>query len=128
VRACVKCGGPLPLQSGRGRRRIRCESCAPSRNPTAVRPTLAQLPIGGESLLDATTSELRAAGMETSALGQAALLLARRIEDGQDGGAAVASMVKQWQDTMGRATAGVEPAAVPLADQLKARRDARRNA
>jgi hypothetical protein len=86
------------------------------------------LPTGGESLVDATTTELRSAGTESSALGQAALLLARRIESNQDGGSAMASMVKQWQDTMAKATAGAEPVTVSLTDQLKARRDARRNA
>jgi hypothetical protein len=89
---------------------------------------LAPLPTGGESLVAATEAELARADVTSSALGQAALLLARRIEAGDDSGSAIASLVKQWQDTMGRATAGAEPQAVSLTDQLKARRDARRHA
>lgn len=80
------------------------------------------------SLVESTLVELRAAGVESSALGQAALLLARRVVAEVDSGAAIASLVKQWQDTMSRAVVVAEPAVVPLADQLKARRDARRNA
>ena len=129
AKSCEKCGGPLPIQSGRGRRRIRCESCAPSRNQKPNRvATLLPVPTGGEGLVAATLAELERADMASSAIGQAALALARRIEADQDNGSAMASMVKQWQDTMGRATAGAEPVAVSLTDQLKARRDARRHA
>ena len=127
IRACAKCGGPIPLQAGRGRRRTKCEACSPSRT-APKRLTVMPLPAGGESLVDATIRELQSAGTEATALGQASLLLARRIEAGQDGGSAIASLVKQWQDTMGKATAAAEPVAMSLTDQLKARRDARRNA
>ncbi len=129
ARTCAKCGGPLPIQVGRGRRRIKCEACSPTRKPAARRVTvLADLPATGESLASATAAELDRAGVSSTALGQAALLLARRIDDGQDGGSAIASLVKQWQDTMGRATAGVEPQTVSTLDQLRMRRDARRHA
>lgn len=130
AKSCAQCGAPLPVQIGRGRRRVKCATCSPPRRPAAAkRAPLAVLPIAaGESLVDATLAELRAAGVESSALGQAAMLLARRIESGQDSGSAIAQMVKQWQDTITRATAAAEPVTVSLTDQLKARRDARRNA
>ena len=127
ARTCAKCGALLPVQVGRGRRRTKCVTCSPPRKSTRRAP-VATLPVDGESLVDATVAELERAGVESSALGRAALLLARRIESGQDGGSAVASLVKQWQDTMARATAGAEPQAVSTLDQLRARRDARRHA
>ena len=127
ARTCAKCGALLPIQVGRGRRRTKCVTCSPPRKSTRRAP-VATLPVDGESLVDATVAELERAGVESSALGRAALLLARRIESGQDGGSAVASLVKQWQDTMARATAGAEPQAVSTLDQLRARRDARRHA
>jgi hypothetical protein len=129
AKSCVECGGPLPIQSGRGRRRVRCETCAPSRNQKQPKTfTLMPAPTSGDGLVAATLAELERADMASSSLGQAALVLARRIEADLDNGSAMASMVKQWQDTMGRATAGAEPQAVSLTDQLKARRDARRHA
>jgi hypothetical protein len=128
TRNCMKCGAPLPVQTGRGRRRVKCATCSPPRKSVAKPIALASLPSGGTSMVSATVAELESAGVESSALGQAALLLARRIEAGEDNGSAIASLVKQWQDTMGRATAGAEPQAVSLTDQLKARRDARRHA
>lgn len=127
AKSCAQCGAPLPIQVGRGRRRTKCAACSPPRKP-ARRAPMTALPSGGESLVAATEAELTRADVTSSALGQAALLLARRIEAGQDGGSAIASLVKQWQDTMARATAGAEPEAVSLVDQLKARRDARRGA
>lgn len=128
AKSCALCGVPLPIQVGRGRRRTKCERCSPPRKPSQAARPVAVLPVGGDGLVDATTAELQRAGVADSAHGQAALLLARRIEAGHDGGSAIASLVKQWQDTLARATAGAEPAAVSLVDQLKARRDARRGA
>jgi hypothetical protein len=128
ARTCAKCGATLPIQTGRGRRRVKCATCSPPRKAAPKPVAMAPLPSDGTSMVEATLAELQSAGVESSALGQAALLLARRIEAGDDNGSAIASMVKQWQDTLGRATAGAEPVAVSLADQLKARRDARRHA
>lgn len=128
ARTCAKCGALLPIQVGRGRRRTKCVTCSPPRKSTRRAPVATLPAVDGESLVDATVAELERAGVESSALGRAALLLARRIESGQDGGSAVASLVKQWQDTMARATAGAEPQAVSTLDQLRQRRDARRHA
>ena len=103
AKSCEKCGGPLPVQSGRGRRRVRCESCAPSRNQKPKRTPLAVLPTGGDSLVDATMTELERADVVSSALGQAALLLARGLAG--SGGAVcvagslylVAEVLRLWQ-------------------------------
>lgn len=105
AKACTKCGSPLPVQIGRGRRRIMCESCSPSRNRGQGKPRLTVVG-SGSSLLAAVRSELAAADVSESAAGQAAILLAERIESGSDSGSAVAQMVRQLHDTMARALAG----------------------
>lgn len=107
-KGCAKCGGPMPVQTGRGRRRVKCEKCAPSRTKKASpRPT----PVNeGErrGLLHAVRMELRAARSEDSAAGQAALLLAERVEFGENSGSAVAAMVRQMHESLTLATAGAE--------------------
>lgn len=65
-------------------------------------------------------------GRESTVLGQAALALARRLDAGRDTGTAMASLAKQLQATLDSATEGVTTAADPL-DELRARRDAKRN-
>ena len=123
---CVKCGGPLPVQTGRGRRRKRCENCAPSRvvSPkTTSRPAVPAAPTSG--LLGATRAELARAGQLSSHAGQAALLLAERIEFGENSGSAIAQMVRQLHDTMSRALADQVAEADPL-DELLSRRERRR--
>lgn len=121
---CVKCGGPLPIQIGRGRRRVKCERCAPSRKPSPA-PVRA-LPTVATGLMEATRKELSAAGVEGSMLGQAALLLAGRIEFGGEPGSAVAQMVRQLRDTMAAALATEEPTAVDPVDEIGEARRRRR--
>jgi hypothetical protein len=73
-----------------------------------------------------TLQELVSAGRESTALGQAALLLAYRIERSQmDTGAGVASLVKQHGATLAEALKGATQAKSGL-DELRSRRDAKR--
>lgn len=125
TKSCAKCGGPLPVQTGRGRRRTKCESCSPSRvakPKTTARPTA---PSSADGLLAATRAELDAAGRAGSHAGQAALLLAERVEFGENSGSAVAQMVRQLHDTMTRALADVVAEVDPV-DELRSRRERRR--
>ncbi len=84
------------------------------------------LPVG---IAAATEAELRAAGRLETAKGQAALLLARRLETATaDTGSAVASLARQWQSALEAALAhaGQEASALSRArDELAARRAAR---
>ncbi len=77
----------------------------------------------------ATEAELRAVGRLETAKGQAALLLARRLETATaDTGSAVASLARQWQSALEAALAhaGQEASALSRArDELAARRAAR---
>ena len=128
MRSCAKCGAPLPLQTGRGQRRKMCATCSPSRNrkptKTAPKPTVKPQTVQ-RSIVSVTTAELTEAGMLDSHQGQAALLLAHRLESGEDTGAAMAQMVRQLQLTMASALASVEPDEVDPVDELKARRESR---
>lgn len=73
----------------------------------------------------ATRTHLTGAGRMETPLGQAALVLAGRIDACRDTGSALASLTKEWRQTMAAATAGVKQADNPL-DELRARREARR--
>lgn len=119
ARLCAKCGGPLPVQTGRGRRRIKCETCSPSR----VKPRRASWSKGlsPKGLVAATRAELDAAGVAGSMAGQAALILAERVEFGQDSGSAVAQMVRQLHESLARALAGVAPAVADPVEVARAR-------
>lgn len=76
-------------------------------------------------LLAATVSELVKAGRENSPTGQAAILLAYRLERAQaDTGSSVAAMVKQHQATLAEALKSADKASI--VDSLKKRRDAKR--
>ena len=118
---CSKCGGPLP-RKGAGRPRKRCETCAPPRRKAQITVIV---PDSGGSVYTATRDELSAAGREATPLGQAALVLAARIDANQDAGAAIAAMTKQLGATLCEATAGANVVASPV-DELRARRAAKR--
>jgi hypothetical protein len=73
----------------------------------------------------ALLAELTEVERAASALGQAALALARRVDIGRDTGAGLASLVKQLEATAKAATADVKSAASPLdrmRDELAERR------
>ena len=118
----------MPVQTGRGRRRTKCESCSPSRAKATTPPpgrSAEAAPVGVKGLLAATRAELDVAGRAGSHAGQAALLLAERIEFGENTGSAVAQMVRQLHDTMSRALADAAVDVDPV-DELRARRERRR--
>lgn len=126
MRTCAKCGAPLPLQTGRGMRRKYCQTCSPSRKKPQKRGKPVQTPtVQRRSVVSVVTAELTEAGMLDSHQGQAALLLAQRLESGDDTGAAMAQMVRQLQQTMTSALAAVEPAEVDPVDELRSRRESR---
>lgn len=86
-----------------------------------------QEPTNDSGLLAATRSELSAAGVLDTVLGQQALELAARISSPMSTGASVASLSKELRVVMVEATAGAQAVGDPL-DELRARRDAKRNA
>lgn len=75
----------------------------------------------------AALRELQEVGRLETALGRTALTLARKLDVGRETGAAMASLAKQLEATLSTATEGVTAVSDPL-DELRARRDAKRNA
>ena len=127
-RVCEVCGAVLPVQTGRGRPRRKCVQCSPRKKvsqkvaPQPVPPAHAP-----ESLTAAVEAEIAAAGQAGSATALLALEYARRIEDGGDAAAGIASLGKQLQAllvSMRQAATAASPTVSKL-DEIRARRDAR---
>lgn len=128
MNVCLKCGAPIPLQQGRGRRRKMCETCSPSRNRgKSARLPAPTIPGMGDAqgVTQSVIRELTEAGMLQSHSGQCAVLLARRIDAGEDSGAAVAQLVRQLRETMASALAMQVPDEVDPVDELRQRREQR---
>ena len=118
--AVCDCGSPLPPRSGRGAQRKKCLTCSPSR---ARKVTELPPPVSAGTA-DAVRAELEAAGRSDTSLGRAAVVLAERVDSGQDAGSGLAALVKQLSVTLGEALEG-SAAASPL-DELRERRERRR--
>lgn len=125
-RTCESCSGPY--EAVRSNARFCSERC----KKRAQRGHLAQVPTvlaagtpAGTALVTAITQELEAAGRLDSALGQATLALAQRIEAGQDTGSAVAALSREMRGTLAEALKGAVQAQSTLGqrkDELAARR------
>ncbi len=77
--------------------------------------------------LTAVTAELTAVGRLDSSAGQAAVALARRIDEGAESSSGLAALTREMRAAMAEALAHVEQAGDAL-DELRARREARRGA
>lgn len=77
----------------------------------------------GAGLEQATRGELAAAGRAETAVGQAAVVLAHRIDRGTtETGASLAAMVREYRATLAEALRETEQSTDPL-DELRARRE-----
>lgn len=132
-RTCQRCGkaftaGPRALYCGST---CRARASEDRRSGTASPPAAAaprpQSEPSGQALADRVRAELDAAGRLGTTAGETALLLARRLEAGDDAGSAVASLARQLLATMSEALRDSQQAA-DVVDELSARRDARRGA
>jgi hypothetical protein len=70
-------------------------------------------------------AELTAAGRLQTSAGQAAIVLARRIDDGAESSSGLAALTREMSARMAEATANVVQAGDAL-DELRAKREARR--
>jgi len=120
---CNKCGVTLPQQTGRGRPRSMCTDCSPRRTTTKLRPVTSQ-PVTPpvvevdppESVKEAVTRELVAAGRRWSSAGMAAVLLAQKLDESAwEPGTGAAVLARQLSATMGEA---MSDANVDTADDL----------
>lgn len=129
-RTCQRCGkaftaGPRALYCGSTcRARASEDRRSGTTSPPAAMP---QRGSSGQALADRVRAELDAAGRLGTTAGETALLLARRLEAGDDAGSAVASLARQLLATMSEALRDSQQAA-DVVDELSARRDARRGA
>lgn len=122
---CRSCGKPLPAQSGRGRRRVMCPQCSPKRDRSAPKRPKSKTPVVVDGLTTATRAELEDAGKVGSSAGQAALLLAKQVEFGDESGSGLAALVRQHRESMAVALVDVSTETADVLDELRARRDAR---
>lgn len=127
--SCQTCGGPMPTNKGKGRPRVHCAECRPTRR---MKPPVAPLPApldnvpqgGAQSVYGAVLGELTAAGRQDTAKGRAALLLASRLDEKVDTAAGMAAAVKQLREALDDVLAGATVAADPV-DELQRRRAAK---
>lgn len=127
MKTCVKCGAPLPIQTGRGARRKMCETCSPSRvkRPVARKATKREA-AAASGALEVTRRDLEAAGMLDTHIGAYAIVLATRLENSSgETAAGLAQLVKQLRETMASALAHSVPDEIDPVDELRARRESR---
>jgi hypothetical protein len=138
VRPCDACGETYEAKTRRSRycsdrckRRFHRGARAPE-NVTPLEPrkrpkkkdrpaTVEPVDDGAGPVEKATRMSLAEVDRLDSPLGAAAVVLARRLDEGRDTGQGFASLAKQLQATLEAATAGVQQEADPI-DELRARR------
>ena len=130
---CGKCGGPIPRQKGPGGQRKFCPTCSPKRDrpdrqrkrptPKTLNLTPGKIQQGNRgNLTDSTTAELTRTGVLDTWQGQAALILAHRIDAGDEPGGALSQLVKAHRDIMAEALAQAKRDEPNLLEQLRAKR------
>lgn len=137
--SCARCGASFSPASKRARFcSVKCrtqatraraagqpESLAPVKPKRTRKAKPAPEPDAPVGTLGAVLAELREAGRLDSSAGQAAVALARRIDDGAESSAGLAALTRELRAAMAEALARAEAAGDAL-DELRARREARR--
>ncbi len=122
------CSKRCRTQASRARAKGEPESLKPKPEPKPKRTRKAKAapepdaPVGTSG---AVLAELQAAGRLQSSAGQAAVALARRIDDGAESSAGLAALTRELRAAMAEALARAEASGDAL-DELRARREARR--
>ena len=125
-RPCDACSAPY--EALRAWSRFCSPTCRSRARRGARAPHLVHMPTpsaGAGQLVRAVVAELEKAERLETALGQAAVAVARRIERGGDTGSAVASLTRELRATLDQAVAGARVTTSPLAqmrDELAERR------
>jgi hypothetical protein len=117
------CSPKCRTQATRARARGEAETLPSKAKPKRTPKPQADAPISGT--LGAVVAELRGAGRLDSSAGQAAVALARRIDDGAESSAGLAALTREMRAAMAEALSRVEASGDAL-DELRARREARR--
>lgn len=117
------CSPKCRTQATRARAKGEAETLAVPAKPKRTRkPKAEAVPTGA---LGAVVAELQAAGRLDSSAGQAAVALARRIDDGAESSAGLAALTREMRAAMAEALSRAEATGDAL-DELRARREARR--
>lgn len=130
TRDCARCGKPFAARSAG--HKFCSDSCRKRAHEDGA-PSAPVLemdhPVNVDvSLVERVRAELAAVGRENTARGQAALIVAHRLEHSQmETGASLAALGRQFSQALSDALAGAAKVADPV-DELKARRDAKRSA
>ena len=124
-RICAKCGGPIPPKTNRGKDRKYCLECSPPRGTKPRKPAKPRVAVHPTTIVAATESELDAADVLGTSSGQAAMLLARRIQSDIDSGSSLAQLVRQLRESVASAIGEAVPAESDPLDELRARRERR---
>jgi len=125
LRKCDACGAEYEARRSTSRF---CSSSCRVRNHEAPRPLASTSPPAVPQtvpglLESATRAELVEAGRLDTSLGQAAILVARRLDAAvREPGMGMAALVREHRVTLAEAVKGAQAAANPL-DELRARRD-----
>ena len=124
-RICESC--KKPYQATRPNSKFCGDTCRKraQRSPKKSPGKPVATPVVSAGVAAAAARELEAADRLDTVLGQAALVLARRIESPMETGASIASMTKQLRETLADALKGAAQAADPL-DEIRARRESKR--
>ena len=119
------CSVKCRTQATRARAKGEPESAVVKPKPKRSRKAAATEPDAPVGALGAVLAELRAAGRLESSAGQAAVALARRIDDGAESSSGLAALTREMRAAMAEALSRVEASGDAL-DELRARREARR--
>jgi hypothetical protein len=118
------CSPKCRTQATRARAKGEPETVAAPK-PKRTRKAKPQAEAVSTGTLGAVVAELQAAGRLDSSAGQAAVALARRIDDGAESSAGLAALTREMRAAMAEALSGAEATGDAL-DELRARREARR--
>ena len=133
-RDCDRCGHPFAPASKRARFcSVKCRTQATraraqGQPESIAKPKRTRKPKPVDSptgTLGAVIAELTEAGRLQTSAGQAAVALARRIDDGAESSSGLAALTREMRAAMAEATANVAQAGDAL-DELRAKREARR--
>jgi hypothetical protein len=115
-------------QPATGRRRVRCEGCAPTRVRPGRKVTPLPAPVaaadGPGPVSEATLAELVDAGRESTSTAREALLLAGLLDAGGYTAQGAAALARARRDALAVALAGA-PSKADRLDELRARRQAK---
>lgn len=125
LRNCDVCG--VQYEAKRPNSRFHSDTCRKRHQRGARVAPVRAVPTRVGLVEQATRAELDEAGRLGSALGQVAVALAARLDDGRDTGQGAASLSKELRAVMAAALADVTAAADPI-DELRSWRDRKRAA